>query len=230
MERAARDRAEIRGNRIMNDMRPTIIAKSDQLNSDDLIGRTLTIRITKVEVRMDEQPVSVCYEGDNGKPYKPGKSMRRVLVKAWGPDASVYVGRSLTLYRDDKVKFGGLDVGGIRISHMSHIPSEMTMALTVTRAQRKPFTVKPLAEAPRRMTTREWLVAVVAELGQVDAEVELEAILARDQVKKARASFTNGAHEQLERAIKEAQERLSEPDSFDDDGSAEDPADAEAVE
>ena len=47
------------------------------------------------------------------------------------------------------VKFGGLEVGGIRISHMSHMNGEMTMALTATRAVRKPFTVKPLAVAAR---------------------------------------------------------------------------------
>ena len=96
---------------------------------------------------MAEQPVSIYFEGDDGKPYKPGKSMRRVLVNVWGPDANAYVGRSMTLYRDDHVKFGGLEVGGIRISHMSHMNGEMTMALTATRAVRKPFTVKPLAVA-----------------------------------------------------------------------------------
>jgi hypothetical protein len=37
-----------------------------------------------------------------------------------------------------------MEVGGIRISHMSDIGETMTMALTVTRANKKPFTVKPL--------------------------------------------------------------------------------------
>jgi hypothetical protein len=129
----------------MNDMLKTIIPKSDQLNADDLIGgKSLTIKITGASIAMGDQPVALSYEGDGGKPYKPGKSMRRVLVNAWGPDANVYIGRYLTLYRDEKVKFGGIDVGGIRISHMSHIPESMTMALTVTKAQRKPFTVQPL--------------------------------------------------------------------------------------
>ena len=129
----------------MNDMNSTIIPKSDQLNSDDLIGgRILTIKITKMDIAMGEQPVAIHYEGDGGKPYKPGKSMRRVLVNCWGSDANKYVGRSLTLYRDEKVKFGGVDVGGIRISHLSHIDEPKVMALTATRAIRKPFMVKPL--------------------------------------------------------------------------------------
>ena len=129
----------------MNSMLQTIEPKSDQMNADDLMGGlTKTIKITKVSILAGDQPVALSYEGDEGKPYKPGKSMRRVLVTVWGPDANAYIGRSLTLYRDDKVTFGGLAVGGIRISHMSHITEAQTMALTATRASRKPFTVKPL--------------------------------------------------------------------------------------
>ena len=131
----------------MDDMRQTIIPKSDQLNADDLIGREMTIKITGVDIRGgQEQPVSIHFEGDNGKPYKACKSMCRVMVSAWGPDSKQYVGRSMTLYRDPKVKWGGMEVGGIRISHMSHISDDMTMALTVTRANRKPFTVRPIQE------------------------------------------------------------------------------------
>ena len=131
----------------MDDMRQTIIPKSDQLNADDLIGRELTIKITGVDIRGgQEQPVSIHFDGDNGKPYKACKSMCRVMVSAWGPDSKKYVGRSMTLYRDPKVKWGGMEVGGIRISHMSDISDDMTMALTVTRANRKPFTVRPIQE------------------------------------------------------------------------------------
>ncbi len=128
----------------MIDLRGTIKPKSDQLNADDLIGGPVTIRITGVSVGEGDQPVSISFEGDGGKPFKPGKSMRRVLVNLWGPDGATYVGRSLSLYRDEQVLFGGVEVGGIRISHMSHLQRETTMALTATKAKRKPFTVRPL--------------------------------------------------------------------------------------
>lgn len=129
----------------MTNMLASIAPKSDQLNADDLTGgRTITVRITKVSGVTGEQPIAINYEGDNGKPYYPCKSMRRVLVNVWGVDGLAYVGRSLTLYCDPKVLFGGVAVGGIRISHMSHIDKDVTMALTATRANRKPFTVKPL--------------------------------------------------------------------------------------
>jgi len=128
------------------DMTHTIAPKSDQMNSDDLISGPVTIRITRVAANegSPEQPVKVFYDGDGGKPYMPCKSMRRVMVAAWGADAAKYPGRSMTLYRDPNVAFGGMAVGGIRISYMSDISSEMTLALTATRANRKPFTVRPL--------------------------------------------------------------------------------------
>lgn len=129
----------------MIDLTKTTAPKSDQLNADDLIGGPITITVTSVRILGEaDQPVGINFEGDNGKPYKPGKSMRRILVHVWGGDGEKYVGRSMRLYCDPNVMFGGAKVGGIRISHMSHIDRDVTVALTTTRAQRKPFTVKPL--------------------------------------------------------------------------------------
>ena len=131
----------------MIDMSATIKPKSDQLNADDLIGGPRTITITGVKLVAEDQPVAISFAGDDNKPYKPCKSMRRVLVRAWGADGAKYVGRSLTLYLDETVKFGGAAVGGIRISEMSDIPSAISMALTATRGTKKGFTVRPLKTA-----------------------------------------------------------------------------------
>lgn len=148
----------------MNDMTQAIVPKSDQLNSDDLIAGPITIKISDVKIRGgQEQPVSIHYEGDNGKPYKPCKSMSRVLVDAWGADAKQYIGRSLTLYRDPSVKWAGMDVGGIRISHMSGIESARTMALTATKGSRKPFTVHPLEDWAEKIAS----ASTLEELGRV---------------------------------------------------------------
>lgn len=123
-----------------------VMPKSDQLNADDLIGGPRTITVTSVTANAGsvEQPVSIWFVGDEGKPYKACKSMRRVLIHVWGADAKNYVGRSMTLYCDPSVQFGGMKVGGIRISHMSHMEKAQTMALTATKAKRAPFTVQPL--------------------------------------------------------------------------------------
>lgn len=130
----------------MNDMAATIIPKSDQMNADDLIGGPRTITVTGVSIAAgEEQPVSFRFEGDNGKPFKPCKSMRRVIVLMWGGDTKAYPGRSMTLYRDPKVTWGGMEVGGIRISHMSHIEEDTTLVLTATQKKRAPYRVKKLA-------------------------------------------------------------------------------------
>lgn len=124
-----------------------VAPRSDQLNADDLIAGPRTVRITRVSGSGNsEQPVNVHFEGDDGKPYRPCKSMRRVMIAAWGADAAQYAGRAMTLYRDPKVQFGGMEVGGIRISHMTHIDRDLVMALTATKKSRKPYTVKPLLE------------------------------------------------------------------------------------
>ena len=135
----------------MNDtsnLRDTIIPKSDQLNADDLLGTTRTVTVTSVSRgSTPEQPVTINYEGDNGRPYKPCKSMRRVMIHAWGDDGREWVGRSMTLYTDPEVKFGGVKVGGIRISHLSDIPRVMDIALTATKGKRTPYQVQPLEVA-----------------------------------------------------------------------------------
>jgi hypothetical protein len=128
----------------MTDLTKTIEPKSDQLNADDLIIGPMTITVTAVKLLSGEQPVSICYHGDNGKPYKPCKSMRRLLISVWGSDGNKYIGRSMTIFRDNSVTFGKDAVGGIRISHMSHIDHRVTIALTKSRGRREPYTVDPL--------------------------------------------------------------------------------------
>jgi hypothetical protein len=133
------------------DVSMTIAPRTDQLNSDCLLAGPITIRITKVQsTGSKDQPISIYYDGDDGKPYKPCLSMRRVLVTLWGKDGASYVGRWLTLYRDARVRFGGEEVGGIRISHASDINKPVTMPLTVTRGSRKPYTVEPLKLEPEK--------------------------------------------------------------------------------
>jgi hypothetical protein len=128
----------------MSDMSQVIIAKSDQINAGDLVGISRTIRVASVNVIPGEdQPVLIKVDGDK-KAYKPCKSMCRVLVAAWGADSAKYAGRSMTLYNDPDVLWAGMKVGGIRISHMSHIDSPITLALAENKKNRKLFTVKPL--------------------------------------------------------------------------------------
>lgn len=139
----------------MIDLSKTVAPKSDQLNADDLISGPKIITVTAVKLVAEDQPVAIHFQGDDGKPYKPCKSMRRVLIRAWGPDGAKYVGRAMTLFLDEAVRFGGAAVGGIRISHLSHIDKPITMALTVTRANKKAFTVAAMGAMPDSATITE---------------------------------------------------------------------------
>jgi len=155
------------------DMAPVIVPKSDQLSADSLLTGPLTITITGVDIRAGtEQPVSISYEDDNGQPWKPCKSMSRVLVSAWGPDSKAYVGRAVTLYRDPKVKWGGMEVGGIRVSHMSHIRGDLVLALTATKGKRVGFTVKELRQAPAQQPRQADRVEPPSDVAEVLAWAE----------------------------------------------------------
>lgn len=130
------------------DVSKSIEPRSDQMNFDDVASESLTVTVTGVKQGPPDQPVHVHLAEYPDRPYKPAKSMRRVLVAVWGKDAAAWAGRSLTLYGDPTIKFGKDAVGGIRISHVSHIDKPMTVSLTITRGKRAPFTVKPLDVGP----------------------------------------------------------------------------------
>lgn len=128
------------------DLTPTLAAKSNQVNADDLIGGPLTIRITNISsTGNDQQPVAIEFEGCDGRAFMPCKSMRRVMVAIWGADGKAYVGRALTLFRDPEVSYGGIKVGGVRISHMSNMDAPMAISLSEKRGKKTLFKVHPLA-------------------------------------------------------------------------------------
>lgn len=207
------------------DMSDFIEPKSDQINADDLIRGPRTIRIAKVSANegSPEQPISINFEGDEGKPYKPCKSMRRVMVQVWGADASQYVGRAMTLYRDPKVQFGGMQVGGIRISHMSGITEKKTMALTATRAKRAPFTVLPLENMPQPSATDDpaskWASAYIAKLAGFADLATLQAFAETKAPKLAELKTARpDLHQQVTEALaKRTADLTPAVSTFDDD-------------
>ena len=174
-------------NATVEDLRATIVPKSDQLNSEQLLGGPITVTVTNVKIGSEEQPVIINYEGDNGRPYKPSKTQRKVLLFAWGPDGRDWIGRSMTLYCDPKIKFGGEEVGGIRISHISDIERDLQLSLTATKGKKTAHIVKrlqatkPPVERPARteahanmiadfeaLSTREEFVAAWERLSRED--------------------------------------------------------------
>lgn len=154
------------------DISTTTTPDSTQINAEDFLGGPKTLTISGVSKGTAEQPVNIELVEIAGRVYRPSKSMRRVLVNAWGADSSVYAGRRMTLYRDAEVTFGRDKVGGIKISHLSHINARLTIALTVTRGRRAPFSVEPLPELTRlEVLKAEWKAADPERRKVIEAEV-----------------------------------------------------------
>ena len=125
------------------DLSKTIAAKADQLNADDLISGPMTAKVVGVREGNAQQPVLLdmdCWK----QPYKPCKTARRIIVDVWGKFPADIVGKSFTLYRNPAVKFEGVAVGGIEISHMSGLDKPREIVLATTRGKKRAFTILPL--------------------------------------------------------------------------------------
>lgn len=179
------------------DLTQTLEPNSQQVNADDLTASPRTVSITDVTKGTAEQPVFIHLAEFPGRTYRPGKSMRRVLVQIWGPEAANYVGRRLRLYNDQTVRFGKDVTGGIRISHASHIDAPVTVALTVTRGKRAPFTVQPLADTPVDPAVVD---AAHAAINQATTTQKLDEIAAH--------ATRIGIHNQVKDAIEQQREQL----------------------
>lgn len=129
----------------MQDLTSTIVAKSDQLNAIDLMADDKIIKITKiVQTSSKEQPTTIHYEGEDGRPYKPSLTMRRVLISCLGKDGEKYIGNSLQLYRNPSITWGKEECGGIEISHCTGIDKPVSVVLQTGRNKRRKFTVNVL--------------------------------------------------------------------------------------
>ena len=169
------------------DLTNTIVPKSDQINADDLITGPRTFTVTEVRVKSTtEQPVDILLAESPGKPFRPSKTVLRILVTAWGKEGDDYIGRRMTLYRDPEVKWAGQEVGGIRVSALSHITKPIKLALTETRGKKVTHIVQPLKDEPtprtrepRNGVTADQLNAVAAGLtglGITDREAMLATV------------------------------------------------------
>lgn len=169
----------------VSDLRGTIVPKSDQLNADQLLGGPMTITVSQVRVNDGDQPVIVGYDGDGGRPFKPCKTMRKVLIHAWGPDGRQWAGRSMTVYNDEAVKFGGENVGGIRISHLSHIERDIKVSLTATKGKKALHLIKRLTDGDAQA------LASIRAAGDMDAlKAAFDAAMKTTRDPERRAAFT----------------------------------------
>lgn len=154
------------------DVSETILAKSDQINAIDLVEPVI-VTVTDVKAGPADQPVHIITDKYGPeRPFKPSKTVRRDLAKAWGVEAKAWIGRSMELYNEPTVKWAGKPVGGIRVSALSHIPKPIQTAHTITRGQYTEVTIRVL-EKP---TVDE--SAVVDALADINGAETMPALIA----------------------------------------------------
>jgi hypothetical protein len=173
----------------ISDLRSTIVPKSDQLNAEQLLSGAITITVTDVRTGNDEQPVAIHYHGEDGRPYKPCKTMRKVLILAWGEDGRRWIGRSMTLFCDPSVRFGGVDVGGIRISHLSHIDRTKELSLTATRGKKAKHVIHLLETGPMLAEVLAAIKAATGRESMAKARTVAEQLTAPADIEQAQAAY-----------------------------------------
>lgn len=124
------------------DLQRATQAKSDQLNSCDILGGSLVAKIVDVKSGSSEQPVIIVIDSWP-QPWKPSKTSLRVLCACWGNEPQNWIGRYAVLFCDETVKFGGEAIGGIRTSHLSHITGTKKVAVNTTRGKKGIQTIEP---------------------------------------------------------------------------------------
>jgi len=165
-------------NATTNDVHAATIARSDQQNADDLIAGPITVTVESVRKGSKEQPIIIELEGHPGRPWKPCKGMLRILIAGWSDNPHEWVGKRLTLFRNPDVKYAGVKVGGIEISHMSDIPPTLEAAKTIAKGVKAPFIVKRL-EAPKAPELTEVEVVYIDDASnEINNAETLEALKA----------------------------------------------------
>lgn len=157
------------------DISETLAPNSDQLDAVDLLSGPQTFTVDRVTKGNAEQPIQIHFR-EFPRPWRPGVNQRRVLGNVWGTESSAWAGRRLTLYCDQEVAYGGQKVGGIRVSHMSHITKRTGTPIIPTRGKSTIYNVDPLREttpAPNEADTlrQEWKTATPERRAEIEARV-----------------------------------------------------------
>lgn len=133
------------------DVSASLVAKSDQLNAADLTGGPIVVRIEAIrrgtgQADPEKQPYELVLSAP-WKPWRPCKTMLRLLAALWGTNGAKWTGHTVRLHRDPDVTFGKDEVGGIRMDG-ADIPKPVTVTLPVRRGQVKRYTVASIEALP----------------------------------------------------------------------------------
>ena len=133
------------------DITDALAPTSDQLDAVELVNpRTFTIDTGSALGQRDGKVVAEIRLVDFPRVWRPSKGMLDVLGACWGTDGKQWVGRRVTVYNDPDVMFGRDKVGGVRISHLSHIDGPRVVRIRATggAGRKRDWRVEPLPDAP----------------------------------------------------------------------------------
>ena len=128
------------------DIRAATKPKSDQLNYETFLTGPQTFTVSKVTPGDRDHPVFIHMNECQATPYKPSKGMLKCIAQpdGWGDKSSQWVGRSITLYGDPTVIYGGVEVGGIKVAALSDINGDYETLISARRGVRKPHLIKKI--------------------------------------------------------------------------------------
>lgn len=179
------------------DLEKAIAPKSDQLNSVDLVSGDITVEILNItHFPGDKQRYHFDIEGYPGRPWKPCKTMLRLLFHIWSKEAkrkvspSEWIGRSVGLYCDDTVQYGGKKDPGIRVNGLSHISKPYTLEVAITRGKYKTVTINPITTPALTAEEAKYVEVVSAELAAVST---LEELRGHGEMLKSRSKSEQNA-------------------------------------
>jgi hypothetical protein len=163
------------------DIEDTLAPKSEQMDAIELTSGPRTFTIERITDGSPDQPVNIHFV-EFPRPWRPSKNMRRVIdgvwelrkrgVKKWSEASELLAGRRITLYYDPAVRFGSNVVGGVRVSHMSHIDAQTKTPIIPSQGKSALWTVDPLPELSRVDQLRaKWKHATSERKGEIEAEV-----------------------------------------------------------
>ena len=128
------------------DIRAATKPKSDQLNYETFLTGPQTFIVSKVTPGDRDHPVFIHMNECPATPYKPSKGMLKCIAQpdGWGDKSSQWVGKSITLYGDPTVIYGGVEVGGIKVAALSDINGDYETLISARRGVRKPHLIKKI--------------------------------------------------------------------------------------
>lgn len=176
-------------------IREFVKIKGDRINFEDFIMGSQDFTITKLGRKIDGgQPrLLMFFEGREETPYWVSKGMVKCLSSpdGWGnSEFSEWVGRKVRLFGEPSVMYAGKELGGVRISHISHIHAQYSTKITERRGVRIDYTIMPLTDEMYPSSRFDanlpaWLAAIAAGKATADqilAKVQQSGKLTPEQI------------------------------------------------